>query len=110
MMLRYVPVLFILMLPQIVGAETNRSMLIEGCAEAIQIYEDNQRYRWQAATMTSLSESLRAGYCRGVIDEYDRNHHCGGDWLERARYIADHKEVKSLPPSTEDLLGEACRL
>lgn len=109
MMLRFVPVIFLLMLPKMVTAESNGSMLIEGCAEAIQIYEDNQQYRSLAATMTSLSEALRAGYCRGVIDEYDRNHHCSGDWLKRARYIADHKEAKSLPPSTESLLRGACQ-
>ncbi|AUZ79062.1 MULTISPECIES: hypothetical protein [Aeromonas] len=109
MMLRYVPMLLILMLPKMVMAETNRTTLIEGCVEAIQIYENNQQYTFKAALITSLSEALRAGYCKGVIDEYDRGHDCKGDWLKRARYVAGYKDEKSLPPSTESLLRGACQ-
>ncbi len=110
MMLRCIPVLLFLTSSPIVMAETNRTVLIEGCAEAVQIYDNQQEYRVGAAMMTSLSEALRAGYCKGVLDEYGRSHDCGGDWLKRALYIANHKEAKRLPPSTENLLREACRL
>ena len=109
MMLRYVPILLILVLPKLVMAETNRTALIEGCFEAIQLYENNQQYTFKAALITSLSEALRAGYCKGVIDEYDRGHDCKGDWLTRARYVAGYKDEKSLPPSTESLLRGACQ-
>ncbi|MDM5112953.1 hypothetical protein [Aeromonas salmonicida] len=110
MMLRCIPIIFFLTSSPFVMAETNRTVLIEGCAEAVQIYDNQQEYKAGAALMTSLSEAVRAGYCKGVLDEYGRSHDCGGNWLKRALYIANHKDAKRLPPSTEDLLDEACRL
>lgn len=110
MMQRCIPVLFFLMSSSCVMADTNRTVLIEGCAEAVQIYANQQEYKTGAAMMTSLSEALRAGYCKGVLDEYGRSHYCGGDWLKRAQLIAHHKDAERLPPSTEELLSEACRL
>lgn len=110
MMQRCIPVLFFLMSSSCVMADTNRTVLIEGCAEAVQIYANQQEYKTGAAMMTSLSEALRAGYCKGVLDEYGRSHDCAGNWLKRAQLIAHHKDAERLPPSTEDLLSEACRL
>lgn len=110
MMLRCISVLFFLMSSSCVMADTNRTVLIEGCAEAVQIYYNQREYKTGAAMMTSLSEALRAGYCKGVLDEYERSHYCHGDWLERARYIANYKGAEHMTSSTNDLLREACRL
>jgi len=109
-MLRCIPVLFFLMSSSCAMADTNRTVLIEGCAEAVQLYDNQREYKTGAAMMTSLSEALRAGYCKGVLDEYGRSHDCGGDWLKRAQRIANHKGAEHMPASTEDLLREACRL
>ncbi|MGZ8067479.1 hypothetical protein [Aeromonas salmonicida] len=65
MMQRCIPVLFFLMSSSCVMADTNRTVLIEGCAEAVQIYANQQEYKTGAAMMTSLLKRYGRGIAKG---------------------------------------------
>lgn len=46
--------------------------LIEGCKELVRIYDKRGEKQALVGFTTSVSDAMRAGYCRGVIDEYRR--------------------------------------
>lgn len=46
--------------------------LIEGCKELVRIYDKRGEKQVMVGFTTSVSDAMRAGYCRGVIDEYHR--------------------------------------
>jgi hypothetical protein len=93
-------------------AETSLKRLIQGCSELTGIYKNQDEKRLLAAQMTSLSEALRGGYCRGVIDEYRRSegyYDCRSvDWLQQAKYIAQHVTMPTDRLDVEDLLERSC--
>lgn len=93
-------------------AEPHLERLIKGCGELTGIYKNQGEKRLLAAQMTSLSEALRAGYCRGVIDEYRRSGHyynCRGvDWLQQATFIAQYATMPTDRLRVEDLLERSC--
>lgn len=69
--------------------------LRNGCSELVGIFVKRDKEKLLAAQTTSLSEALRAGYCRGVIIEYLRHSpSCGYtrnatvDWFEMALRIS----------------------
>lgn len=101
--------LTLLSLPiQLSLASTDPARLIESCTELVNIYDKHDQLRFAAAQTTSLSEAMRAGYCRGVLDEYQRNNQCRTrDWREQANTIAKRAEQ----PGAQDvdhLLATAC--
>lgn len=82
--------------------------LIEGCKELVRIYDKQGQSGVLAGWSTSVSDALKAGYCRGVIDEFRRNNHCAGDsWHRQAMQIAS-AEAESVDGSTEHLLERSC--
>jgi hypothetical protein len=93
-------------------AETSPKRLIEGCSELTAIYKNQEEKRFLAGQLTSLSEALRGGYCRGVIDEYRRSegyYQCRQvDWLQQAKYIAQHMTMPTERLRVEDLLERSC--
>jgi len=93
-------------------AETSLERLIQGCSELTGIYKNQDEKRLLAAQMTSLSEALRGGYCRGVIDEYRRSEGFSDcryvDWLQQATYIAQHVTMPTDRLRVEDLLERSC--
>jgi len=103
---------FILFLTPVVQADTSIERLVEGCTELTEIYKNKNEKRFLAAQMTSLSEALRAGYCRGVIDEYRRGegrYECSYvDWLQQATYIAQYATMPTARLSVSDLLERSC--
>lgn len=84
--------------------------LVDSCVELVNIYESKNSKRLLAAQTTSLSEGLRAGYCLGVIDQYDKSEYgCRSDWYERAQFIASESlKVKPLPE--RKLLELSCEI
>ena len=58
-------------LPMVSNAK--KLSLVDSCVELINIYDSKSSKRLLAAQTTSLSESLRAGYCLGVIDQYEKS-------------------------------------
>ena len=67
--------------------------LVESCVELVNIYESRDSQRLLAAQTTSLSESLRAGYCLGVLNEYAKSEYrCRADWFRRAKFVASYSQ------------------
>ena len=78
------------------------TFLIKSCREAIEIFENKSEKRFLAAQMTSVSEAMRAGYCIGVLEQYNKeNHYCSyGDidvrnWYQMAKIIANEPYYKN---------------
>lgn len=87
---------------------------VDGCSELVQIYEKREQRRFFAGQTTSLSEALRAGYCRGIIEQYKRqNDHyrrgCHTDWYEIAEFVARQDGAEYKFGGMESLLETACR-
>ncbi len=84
--------------------------LPESCAELINIYASKNKQHLLAAQTTSLSESLRAGYCLGVIEQYAKTEYsCRSDWFKRAEFIAKYA-LEENPPSERKLLRLSCEI
>ncbi len=84
--------------------------LIESCAELVNIYASKNEKHLFAAQTTSLSESLRAGYCLGVIDQYAKSEYrCRSDWFRRAEFIAQYA-LEQNPPTERHLLRLSCEI
>ena len=95
-------------LPMVSNA--NKLSLVDSCVELINIYESKTSIRLLAAQTTSLSESLRAGYCLGVIDQYDKTEYgCRSDWYERAQFIA-REALKERQLPERKLLELSCEI
>jgi hypothetical protein len=90
-------------------ASTDPARLIESCTELVNIYDKRDQLRFAAAQTTSLSEAMRAGYCRGVLDEYQRKHQCSSsNWREQANTIAQHAHEQPDTQDVDSLLATAC--
>lgn len=102
--------LTLLSLPiQLSLASTDPARLIESCTELVNIYDKHDQLRFAAAQTTSLSEAMRAGYCRGVLDEYQRNYQCRTrDWREQANTIAKGAHEQPGAQNVDHLLATAC--
>ncbi|OZS42194.1 hypothetical protein ASV53_19745 [Photobacterium sanguinicancri] len=84
--------------------------LVDSCVELINIYDTKNSQRLLAAQTTSLSESLRAGYCLGVLEQYEETKHsCRADWFKRAKFIASYT-LETNPPSERRLLELSCEI
>ncbi|MGY5451437.1 hypothetical protein ACVFI8_10900 [Agarivorans sp. MS3-6] len=82
--------------------------LTESCTELVNIYQSKHKQQLFAAQTTSLSESLRAGYCLGVLTEFAESHYsCGSDWFKRAKFIAAYSS-KASHPKERKLLELSC--
>jgi len=87
---------------------------VDGCTELVHIYEKRDKKRFLAGQTTSLSEALRAGYCRGVIEQYkEQNNHysrgCHTDWYEIAEFVARQNGAEYKFGAMDSLLETACR-
>jgi hypothetical protein len=84
--------------------------LVESCVELVNIYDSRNSQRLLAAQTTSLSESLRAGYCLGVLNEYAKSEYrCRTDWFRRAEFIASYSQ-ESDQPSERKILKLSCEI
>lgn len=86
--------------------------LVSSCRELVEIYVKRDQQHLLAGLTTSTSEALRAGYCRGVIDQYRRsNDSCAqNNWYTQAASIAAYPEYAEKLPAVEALLEESCAL
>ncbi len=90
-------------------ASTDPARLVESCAELVDIYVKRDQLRFAAAQTTSLAEAMRAGYCRGVLDEFRRHYQCkNNDWRDQAEIIARHSPTQLEELDVDDLLAAAC--
>jgi len=91
-----------------IGAET----LVNSCAELVVIYDESEKKSLYASISTSVAEAMRAGICRGMIEEHEKHkgrsyRGCSNSWREQALIIAQH-DLESSPYDLEELLDEAC--
>lgn len=84
--------------------------LINSCQELLKIYADRNQQQLLAGLMTSTSEAMRAGYCRGVLAEYRRQSDaCAqSDWYAQAASIASYPAYAEELPSVETMLKQSC--
>ena len=105
-----VPLLIVavLLIPPIAVAEDSKR-LVKGCEVLVQIYDKQGESGLLAGFTTSLSDALRAGYCRGVIDEFVRVNviGCSRRWRSMADRIATDGRTDP-NASVEQLLESSC--
>jgi hypothetical protein len=77
--------------------------LLDGCNEVVNIYNKNQEKKLWAGLTTSNSESLKAGYCMGVMTAYKsfgsirtvrQGYECGRDTYYGYRNETCYKDVE----------------
>ena len=86
-------------------AAPDSQTLISGCQELTGIYARRDEKNLYAALTTSREEAFRAGYCRGMLEQYRRESNCWNDWYEQASYIAKQANDTSV----RQLLQASCR-
>lgn len=92
----------------LVQAETNETkLLIQGCAEVEAIYNRRGEKTLFAGINTSVAEALRAGYCKGVLEQYRRSGGCyRTDWIKQAQHIGQESTSQAI--SVNQLLRQSC--
>ncbi len=93
-------------------ADDDSKHLINSCQQLLEIYAKRDQQHLLAGLTTSTSAALRAGYCRGVLDEYRRSvSFCArSDWFAQAARIAEYPAYADELPSVDALLEQSCAL
>jgi len=78
--------------------------LATSCQELIAIYDKKGEQRFIAGMSTSVAEAMRAGICRGMIEEHANHNRCYRNWYAMASTIT---ELDSFP-NVEAILDSAC--
>lgn len=99
-------------LPPVVLANEAAKQLITSCQELRGIYAKRDQQRLLAGVTTSHAEAMRAGYCRGVLDEFRRtsNFCAQSDWYKQAERIASYAAYADQLPSVDSLLRQSCEI
>ncbi len=92
--------------------DSNSKHLVTSCQALVEIYAKRDQQHLLAGLTTSTSAALRAGYCRGVLDEFRRRtDFCyQGDWYVQASRIADYPEYAEQLPAVDELLKQSCAI
>lgn len=104
---------FIFLSSTLQAAEINSETLVASCGELVVIYNKNEEKSLYASISTSVAEAMRAGICRGMIEEHERQVRrtygsgCSNSWREQAWRIARYG-LESNHYGIEDLLDDAC--
>jgi len=88
--------------------------LVDSCREVVEIFKQRDETSFLASQRTSLAESMRAGYCIGVLQQYSKSARTGycnytrSNWFEMAKAIAavSMPEKTLSHTSTDKLLKE----
>jgi len=92
-------------------ADDEAKHLVTSCKELLRVYSKRDEQQLLAGLTTSTSDALRAGYCRGVLDEFRRTHACGqNDWFAQAASIAGYSAHADELPAVDSLLKQSCAL
>lgn len=90
------------------GSSIDGETLIYSCQELIAIYDRKGEKKLFAGMSTSVAEAMRAGICRGMIEEHKEHYgSCYSGWHSMAKKIALSDPDKVL--EAEQLLKQACR-
>ena len=88
------------------AAPIGADVLISNCKEFVAIYDRKGEEQLLAGLSTSVSEAMRAGVCRGIIEEH-KNHDSNCD--VSAYTIANSIAAAVYVESVEYLLVSACQ-
>ncbi len=70
-MIKYIFVgVFFICFSEANASSMERKNLIEGCKQVVFLYENKNDQRRISQFMTSASESLLAGYCKGLVQSF----------------------------------------
>ena len=95
--------------PPTAFASVDIERLIQGCEELTVMMSSREKQKFLAGLTTSVSEAMRAGYCMGVIDEYQRTNRCAvRDWHLLASRIAEVPDWHSDTRQISSLMRNAC--
>lgn len=97
---------------QVYAKSTNNiELLIDGCIELVGIYKNKKDKYLLAGHTTSLSEAIKAGYCRGAIEQFIESNpnYCSADWFEIAEHIAALDQTSYLGNNQTAVLEMSCR-
>lgn len=89
---------------QVQAAPITAETLTSSCQELIAIRDKKGKQRFMAGMSTSVAEAMRAGICRGMIEEHANHNTCYKGWYDMASSIA---EMDSLS-NAETMLDSAC--
>ncbi len=104
-----VALLLTVALSRVSNATDDSIKLVQGCKELTAIFSTHEKQRLMAAATTSLSEAMMAGYCMGVVSEYQRRNYCGAsDWHELASRIAELPNWYRGDDDMDSLMDKAC--
>lgn len=78
--------------------------LATNCQELIAIYDKKGEQRFIAGMSTSVAEAMRAGICRGMIEEHANHNSCYRNWYDIASTIAELDTYSNV----ERMLDHAC--
>lgn len=96
----------VLVIPHVGRAAIDGDFLISACQDLVGIYDRRGKERFLAGISTSVAEAMRAGICRGMLEEHARQSlRCFAGWYQQALYIS------SLDTDQEDvelILDRAC--
>lgn len=90
-------------------ADIDSKALVEGCREYVAIYDKHEKKSLLAAVSTSVDEAMRAGLCRGMLEEHRQHqrYNCDRSWYKQAAFIAEQDPENHLY-TRESLLDQAC--
>lgn len=86
------------------AAQITVETLAISCQELIAIYDKKGDQRFIAGMSTSVAEAMRAGICRGMIEEHANHNRCYGSWYAIASSVAEMDSSSNV----EDMLDAAC--
>jgi len=99
-------ILAICLLPQASYSAIDSDFLISSCQELVAIYDKRGEERFLAGISTSVAEAMRAGICRGMLEEHSQHsRRCSADWYEQALYISSSSSTEN---NVERILDRAC--
>ncbi|MCT4625471.1 hypothetical protein [Halodesulfovibrio sp.] len=78
--------------------------LIDGCSSLVEILESKDEIL-SIISDISQADAMRAGVCRGALEEYARVNHCRGSLKNRASVISEEFNVGK---SYQQLLKNTC--
>lgn len=93
--------------------KNDAQFLVDSCREVVEIFKQRDETSFLASQRTSLAESMRAGYCIGVLQQYSKRsqpcRYMRSDWFSTAKAIAEVSLPKAelVGVSTDKLLKEA---
>ena len=102
-------ILALFVMSQSAIADIDSKALVEGCREYVAIYDKREKRRLLAAVSTSVEEAMRAGLCRGMLEEHHQHqrYNCDSSWYKQAAFIAE-QDPENYFYTRETLLDQAC--